>query len=329
MLLGTPSLVWKGQPFSLSRKQARALIYVLGETLAPVSRDKLIFLFWPDTPEVTARRNLSRVLSYIRKTLPHPEILQLNKESIALNPERVWSDAAHFSDLARLHMQASQKAMAALYNGLFLSGFDLPHNPEFDSWLTLQQGQYVGHYLAALKNLIQIKFAEQDYAAAIDYAQAYLAIDEIAEDIHQQLIRLYAVNGDRGAAMRQFEACTLTLERELGVEPLPKTRNVYETALSGKASSRPALSTKPAWTILPSLDLPLIGRQADWDELENAYRQHKGGGIILISGEPGIGKSRLLQEFATSKSRLVLTGTAMPAPSRCPTSRSLRLCASV
>ena len=86
-LLGTPSLSWEEQPFSLSRKQARALIYVLGSTLQPVSRDRLIFLFWPDTPEVTARRNLSRVLSYIRKALPHPEILQLSKESIALNSE--------------------------------------------------------------------------------------------------------------------------------------------------------------------------------------------------------------------------------------------------
>ena len=157
-LLGTPSMSWEEQPFSLSRKQARALIYVLGSTLQPVSRDRFIFLFWPDTPEITARRNLSRVLSYIRKTLPHPEILQLKKESIALNPELTWSDAVHFTSLAQLDTPKSQEEMVALYDGPFLSGFDLPHNPEFDSWLTIQQGKYEGGYLAALKDLIQSKF---------------------------------------------------------------------------------------------------------------------------------------------------------------------------
>jgi len=50
-LLGTPSLAWNGQPFTLQRKQARALIYVLGATLEPVPRDMLVFLFWPDPPE--------------------------------------------------------------------------------------------------------------------------------------------------------------------------------------------------------------------------------------------------------------------------------------
>ena len=155
--------------------------------------------------------------------------------------------------------------MVALYDGPFLSGFDLPHNPEFDSWLTIQQGKYEGGYLAALKDLIQSKSANQDYAAAIDFAQRYLAIDELAEDIHQHLIRLYAANGDRGAAMRQFEACTLILERELGVEPLPETRKTYDEARSGKTSFQPVLKIKPSWTVLPSLDLPLIGREKAWE----------------------------------------------------------------
>ncbi|MEJ2304952.1 MAG: bacterial transcriptional activator domain-containing protein, partial [Anaerolineales bacterium] len=118
-------------------------------------------------PEVTARRNLSRVASYIRNELPHPELLRINQESIGLNPEMVWSDAARFMELAEQSSPAQREEMATLYDGSFLSGFSLPGNSEFDFWLTSQQQQYEGRYLTALKGLIQIKFAVQDLSRAI------------------------------------------------------------------------------------------------------------------------------------------------------------------
>ncbi|MEJ2558308.1 MAG: AAA family ATPase, partial [Anaerolineae bacterium] len=302
----------------MSRKQARALIYVLAMTLQPVPRDRLVFLFWPDKPEVTARRNLSRVASYIRNELPHPELLRINQESIGLNPEMVWSDAARFMELAEQSSPAQREEMATLYDGSFLSGFSLPGNSEFDFWLTSQQQQYEGRYLTALKGLIQIKFAVQDLSRAIHYAQRYLAIDELAEDVHQQLIRLYAASGDRSAALRQFEACTLILERELGVEPLPETWAAYEAARSPAVKPAPQVKTQPTWTVLPSLELPLVGRQKAWQALEASYRRFQRGGLIFIRGEPGIGKSRLLQEFATSQDRLVLSGNSHASTQRLP-----------
>ena len=307
-LLGTPTLEWKGQIVSVSRKQARALIFVLGTTLQPISRAHLGFLFWSDKPEFTAKRNLSRLLSYIRKTLPHPEIIQVNKEGIGLNTELVWSDGAHFMDLAEQNELASQEAMVKLYGGLFLSGFVLSHNHEFDLWLGIHQQQFEHLYLSALKNLIQLKFAKQDYATAIEYAQQYLAIDEIAEDIHQLLIQIHAANGDRIAAMRQFENCTLILERELGVGPLPETRAVYNAVRTGETSIKPSQLTKPTWTVLPSLELPLVGREAALRALHEAFQITRTGGLILILGEAGVGKTRLMREFVTQDSHTVLVG---------------------
>jgi hypothetical protein len=68
------------------------------------------------------------------------------------------------------------------------------------------------------------------------------------------------------------------------------------------------------WTTLPSLDLPLIGREEAWRQLETAYGTLQKGGVIFIAGEPGIGKSRLLQEFATAQSdRWLLTGHSQEA----------------
>ncbi|MEJ2267028.1 MAG: BTAD domain-containing putative transcriptional regulator, partial [Anaerolineales bacterium] len=230
----------------------------------------------------------------------------------------VWSDAARFMELAEQSSPAQREEMATLYDGSFLSGFSLPGNSEFDFWLTSQQQQYEGRYLTALKGLIQIKFAVQDLSRAIHYAQRYLAIDELAEDVHQQLIRLYAASGDRSAALRQFEACTLILERELGVEPLPETWAAYEAARSPAVKPAPQVKTQPTWTVLPSLELTLVGRKKAWEALEDSYRRFQQGGLIFIRGEPGIGKSRLLQEFATSQDRLVLSGNSHASTQRLP-----------
>ncbi len=65
-----------------------------------------------------------------------------------------------------------------------------------------------------------------DYPAAIRYAGQYLQTDDLAEEIHRQLIILYAATGQRSAALRQFERCMVVLEHELGVEPLPETRHL-------------------------------------------------------------------------------------------------------
>jgi len=86
LLLGVPEMVWLNQPFTLARRQARALLYYLADALRPIPRDRLIFLLWPDIPETTARRNLTRLLSYTRQALPQPDLLQMNKTAVALNP---------------------------------------------------------------------------------------------------------------------------------------------------------------------------------------------------------------------------------------------------
>jgi len=74
-LLGPPEVTWAGRPLSIPRRQARALLYRLAVHLQPVPREQLCFLFWPDTPESTARLNLSRLLHHLRRALPAPDVI--------------------------------------------------------------------------------------------------------------------------------------------------------------------------------------------------------------------------------------------------------------
>jgi len=312
------------------------LLYRLASHLEPVPREQLCFLFWPDLPETLARRNLSHLLTHLRRALPLPDLLNVSEDQVALDEQRVWSDGATFARLcglpnarrSTLHKREEEVACALaqeaveLYRGPFLAGFSLPGSAEFESWVALERSTWEQLYLSVLAALIEERTAKGEYQAAIAYARRYLEADNLAEDIHRRLIELYAAVGDRSAALRQFECCVKVLERELGVSPLPETRAAYQAALEGRPPEPSFPAVKLAWTTLPGPEVPLVGREEALDGLRRAYARARSGrgGVVLISGEAGMGKSRLMQEFATALSgqALILTGASSPGAQTTP-----------
>lgn len=311
-LLGAPELRRGPERLLLRRRQVRALFYFLAHELKPVTRERLTFLFWPDRPDTEARRNLTRLLSAARAQLDDDDLLVTAQDQVGLDARRVWSDYVAFAQLCLSAERAALEEAARLYRGPFLEGFALPDSPAFGEWQDGVGWQLERDYLALLSKLIDVCQEEDDLDAAIGYARRYLALDELAEEAHRRLIGLYAMNGDRAAAAQQFETCALILERELGVRPLPETRAAYEAAMVEPAAATSRAPAAPVWNVLPSLDLPLIGREAAWHTLSAAYERLKLGGLILVAGEPGVGKTRLMQEFATSLPTPALAGSNLP-----------------
>ena len=313
-LVGPPRVEWLGAGVAVPRRQVRALVYRLAAQREPISRGLLAFLFWPDVSESESRRSLSRLLSHLRSTLPDPALLVTSRDCVSFDWDLVWSDLVAFIQLADPdgEIQSLREAVA-LYRGPFLTGFSLSGSPEFEAWVVEQERECERLYLGVLATLIKRYTACLEYEAAIDCAQRYLATDELAEHIHQRLIALYAAAGNRSAALRQFERCAAVLERELGVRPLPETRAVYASALDNRRPPAAPAASKPTWATLPSLEVPLVGRDAPWHQLRSALSDVQAGNsrVFLISGEPGVGKSRLLEEFATrSGDRTVVLAAA-------------------
>jgi len=309
LLLGTPALQRRGERLEVRRRQVRALLYYLAHVSTPAPRERLAFLFWSDRPEAAARRNLTRLLSAARAEVGDEDLLVSRQGRVALDAERVWTDCRVFDRLSAAPERALLEKAEALYRGRFLEGFSLPDSPAYGQWQEEVARAYERRYLELLLRLVGVCEEDGDPAAAIEYGRRYLAVDDLAEEVHRRLIGLHAADGDRGAAARQFETCTLILERELGVRPLPETRAAYEAALvEGPARAKAA----PTWSVLPSLELPLTGREEAWEELRAAYGRLRTGGLILISGEPGVGKSRLMQTFATDSGAFVLAGNNPP-----------------
>jgi DNA-binding SARP family transcriptional activator/tetratricopeptide (TPR) repeat protein len=303
-VLGPPRVEWLGQPLAVPRRQARALLFRLASSQRAVSRQALSFLLWPDIHEADARRLLTRLLTHLRRALPVPEVLHTVGDRVGLDVLQAWSDVLEFDRLCAVqdfqNRFAPLQQSVALYRGPFLDGFSLPGSPDFEAWVLQEQRVRERLYLEALDWLIEHCTARGAYHEAIAYAQRYLETDELAEKAHRRLIELYALDGDRGAALRQFHRCAAILERELGVGPLPETRRAYQVVLQGSRAA--AVAVPPTvWTTFPSLHAPLVGRDRPLSRLQQAADQARlgRGSVILIEGEPGIGKSRLLQEFVT------------------------------
>jgi DNA-binding SARP family transcriptional activator len=77
------------------------LLYHLAAIPQLVARDRLCLLFWPDTPEATARCNLSRLVSILHSALPDPALLITSDDQIGLARQGTWSDTQGHSILKR------------------------------------------------------------------------------------------------------------------------------------------------------------------------------------------------------------------------------------
>jgi hypothetical protein len=64
-----------------------------------------------------------------------------------------------------------------------------------------------------------------------------LGLDPLQEAVHRTLMRLYARQGRRGAALKQYQVCVGVLQRELGTTPEAETRKLYQELLRRPAEA--------------------------------------------------------------------------------------------
>ena len=134
----------------------------------------------------------------------------------------------------------------------------------------------------------------EEWAPAIRCAERLARADPLREDAHRALMRLHDARGDRARALRVYHAYAATLQRELGVEPSATTRAAYEALLLADAEPGPPRAGAPA-----PAGPPLVGRRSERTRLAALWRSARRGSaqLALVTGEPGIGKSRLIEEL--------------------------------
>ncbi len=262
------------------------LAYLVLHRAAPQPRRQVAFALWPDLPEARARANLRKFLLHLRQALPEAgRFLSIDNHVLQWRPEAPATlDVAEFEEQAATPAGWSQAAET--YGGDLLPDC-------YDDWIVPERERLRQLYLEVLNHLIQQEGDAGNYDAALSYGRRLLQSDPLREEVYRELMRLQLLKDDRAAALRIYHTCSVTLRRELGVEPATATRELYERLVMGKAEE-PA----PVATAASSATLPLIGRAPEWAQLLDSWHAASTGHprLILITGEAGIGKTRLAEE---------------------------------
>src|SRR5213080_2168344 len=293
-LLGTfEARLDSGSAVTFPRKKSEALLaYLALQPGRMIARDKLAALLWGDASDERARHSLRQALVTLRQALPRAAAACLVEkgDNVGVSPTAVEVDVTRFEALATAARPEALERAAALYRGDLLEGMSL--------------AELLAHH------------ARTDAVEhAVQTAIRLLGLEPAQEAVHRTLMRLYARQNRRGAALRQYQACVGVLERELGVEPEAETRQLYRDLLQTRPHVGDDVEPRRLGAPVLTSDTALVGRVAEYatlrQRLADASRGH--GTIGILDGEAGVGKTRLVEALiseATNAGGQVLLGRA-------------------
>lgn len=331
-LLGEQRVALDGAVVELGSPRASAVLgFLLLHRDVPQRREYVAAQFWPDSSTAQARTNLRRELHALRSGLP-----QVAGWLTADRGTLLWRsgpgcrlDVAEFEAAAGAAATARaagddaafrQAAVGALhtYRGELLPAL-------YDDWVATERDRLHRRCLALLDQLIELDRAAGAYQDAIERARQRIDLEPLEEVGYRTLLRLQALAGDRAAALQTYHRCVSVLERELGVVPDQATIAEYERLAGpgpgagnrpgpdGRARAGGAAAGQPHRPAASAE--PLVGRDREFQLLQQCWRDALAGvaRFAVLSGEAGVGKTRLLDELSAAVRR-----DGFPAPrARC------------
>ena len=309
-LIGELEVLRAGSAVALpASKKSRALLAYLVATGRPALRDRLCELLWdgPDDPRAALRWSLTK----LRPLLDGDDVARLvaDRDRIEFQPNGAVIDLQEVRSLTAPGVGAmttdALRRTAALIRGELLDGLDLANCYRFQQWCAGEREALRQLHVRILGRLVDILPPGDE---ALAYARRRAAVDPFSEDAHVALIRLLSAMDRQHDALRHYDDCRALFERELGCRP----SNALEDARRAVGRAQPA---RPAPPVIAESAVErqthFIGREHELRVIDEIV-QSESGSVVVITGEPGIGKSRLLDEIR-SRSTSALYGRAFAA----------------
>jgi DNA-binding SARP family transcriptional activator len=251
-------------PGIASNKGRALLAYLAVEGHVAHRRERLAEMLWPDREQRVARNSLKQSLASLRKAIgdrsAERPVLLSEQDKIRFN-----SDSEHCIDVLELkqlieatrhHGHAKMapcpdcetrlRMAVALYRGDFLEGFSIPDSQPFEEWALMNRETYRRQISRALRRLASLYAGRKEYQEARRFARQLVKLQAWNEEGHRELIRLLALDGQRSAALRQYEICERMLADEFDVEPAGVTKELYERIRNGEFGSETPSIPSPA-----------------------------------------------------------------------------------
>jgi DNA-binding SARP family transcriptional activator/predicted ATPase len=279
------------------------LAYLILHAEAPQPRAHLAFTFWPDASEPKARNNLRQLLHQLRQVLPDPDRrLRADATSVQWVPDRSFRlDVALFEDALADAEKAARTGDAVRRRASLERAVGLCQGPLvpgcYDDWIAPERERLARRCEEAVAALVALLEERREYAAAIPFVRHWLRHDPVDEEAYRWLMRLLALLGDRAAALQAYRQCEEALRRELAAEPSPATARVHERIRDAEIGPSAPPGAREEAPAAPRL----VGRQAEWARLREAWARAVDGRLCfaLVTGDAGIGKTRLAEELLT------------------------------
>jgi DNA-binding SARP family transcriptional activator len=291
----------------LWRKHLGLLVY-LARSPRGRAREHLIGLLWGEKPEAAARHSLNEAIRVLRRYLGDGNVdtgvgqVRLAAGSVRLDIDRLEEYAA----------AGEWEAASRLITGEFLEGFSIAGASEFENWLASERSairlrciEVLGHHAEDL-----LRAGQAQEASAV--AARALALDPGSETALRTVMRSLVLAGDRAGALERYEGFAAHLQREIGAEPDPETRALAER-VRHERPIRPPVPSRAGEPGEGDPRLPLVGREAELSRLADAAAaacRERHACILILEGESGVGKTRLMEELL---GRLRLDGVAVAA----------------
>ena len=320
-LFGTPIVTYDGQLLDIQRRTVRALLYHLAAIGKPVGREQLATFFWPDSSEREARANLRDILGKLRNELPNPDNFQASRQSVQLLMKDVFVDVLAFQngydEISHITwtLPPDVALPAGIYTKMteiielwnrpgFISGVDMYVSREYEDWMLQTEIELERKYLETIQRLNNHERASGNLHLAIRWLTKALDHKPDHVDINLLLIKTYLENGQRLEAQKRFEYLQQAWDKNDA--ELPEEIASFKDVIFSQMDAAPTNHNRK-WLIHPSINVPYVGQEHIFKKIESAYRR---GGMVLMFGEAGAGKTRLAREVYSKVSprpRLFLT----------------------
>ena len=279
--LGDPSNGHVARSILAGPKRVAILAYlaVVGRA-NPLSREKLLAMFWPEASDARARNALNQFVFVLRRGLGSSIIVSEGTEALSLAPESLWCDAVEFEELLE---RGEYEAALDLYTGEFLEGFHLDGCPTFERWLDAHRDRLRDR---ALKAALHLAGGSEDAGNPAGALPWYYRARELApfdEALLRRMLNTLVQVGDESGAVREFDVFARRMSGELRMGPSRQLRELVHRIQERKAGS--------ARTVSAPVPVDAVGRVDEAAAPESAPSSRglsrsawlRVGGVIVIA----------------------------------------------